>query len=256
MSHNRRLFGIVLALAAFWAPEPWAQQDSAMPPPLKPLTAPVVVELFTSQSCSSCPPADAVLGELADHNNIIALGCHVTYWDHLDWKDTLSLPACTQRQRDYAAQMGSNQVYTPQMVVNGHVEFVGSRRSTAMREVGKAAHSLKAVRAIALNRSGDTLTAQLPPLGFGVAPQTLWLAPIAKPRTQAIKSGENRGRTVTYTNPVAALVNAGAWNGQAETRTIALPAQYPGAPAIDGYILIAQSPPAGPIVAAGQLPLH
>ena len=266
MSQKRRLFWMFAALTGFWALEPLAQQngaqqDSAMPPPLPALSAPVVVELFTSQSCSSCPPADKVLEELDQHDNIIALGCHVTYWDHLDWKDTLSQPFCTQRQRAYAAARGTGQIYTPQMVVNGQVEFVGSNRSKAVREVDKAAKAgaTRALKPIAVTRPGPaTLTVLLPQLdpaqlAPGAPPQTLWLLTYRNQHTQSMRSGENRGRTVAYVNPVSALTALDTWDGQAATRTYPLPPELANTPETDGYVILAQSPPTGPITAAGKV---
>ena len=96
-------------------------------------TRPIVVELFTSQGCSSCPPADAVLAELTGRPDILALGFHVDYWDRLGWKDPLSAPGSTTRQKDYAAQFGGHEIYTPQIVVDGERQVVGSRRRLARR---------------------------------------------------------------------------------------------------------------------------
>lgn len=214
---------------------------------LPPLKGPVVVELFTSQSCSSCPPADEVLSEVAKHENVIALGCHVTYWDHLNWKDTLSLPVCTERQRAYAGQKGSGRVYTPQMVVNGDAEFVGSNRIDARREIAKAANGLAA---IVLERDGDTLTARLPALTGPARPHTLWLTVIAPDHTQAVRSGENRGRTIDYTHPVKELADIGPWNGEARSVAIALPAAARDGK-VQGLALLANAGRTGPIAAAG-----
>ena len=100
--------------------------------------SPVVVELFTSQSCSSCPPADRNLGKLSENPNVIALGFHVTYWNHLHWEDTLSNEFSTKRQRSYAAAFRNGRVYTPQMVVNGEQEFVGSNGSKVNAALKKA----------------------------------------------------------------------------------------------------------------------
>ena len=257
MSHNRPLFWTLTALfgaalIAFWAAAPQAQQDFAAPAAAR---GPVVVELFTSQSCSSCPPADAVLDELDHRDNIIALGCHVTYWDHLDWKDTLSQPFCTQRQRAYAAARGSGRVYTPQMVVNGQVEFIGSNRGKAVQEVNKAAKA-GAIRPITITRSGPgTLRVTLPHLGPGAPRQTLWLLTYRNKHSQSIGSGENRGRTVAYVNPVSALAPLDTWDGQATTRTYALPPERINAPDTDGYVILAQAPTIGPILAAGKISL-
>jgi hypothetical protein len=95
-------------------------------------TRPVVVELFTSQSCSSCPPADALLGELARRGDVVALGFHISYWDGVGWKDPFSSRSSTDRQRAYARLFGLGQVYTPQMVVDGDREMVGSDRDQVL----------------------------------------------------------------------------------------------------------------------------
>ena len=248
MTMKRRHLWIFAGLISFWAVEPWAQQDSAQPPPLPHLDTPVVVELFTSQSCSSCPPADAYLGELAKQDNIIAIGCHVTYWDHLNWKDTLSLALCTQRQRDYAAARDSNRVYTPQMVVNGQAEFVGSNRSQGRREIVKGAGKLKA---IPMTRDGESLTFTLPQLD-GAPKQTLWLMAYQTHHTQSMRSGENRGRTITYVNAATSLTRLDPWNGQALTKTMPLPAKLAAAANTDDYVLLSQSGPGGALTAAGK----
>ena len=214
---------------------------------LAPAHGPVVVELFTSQSCSSCPPADALLGELAKNNhNIIAFSCHVTYWDHLNWRDTLSRKFCTERQRAYAAHMGSRQVYTPQMVVNGTHGFVGSNRTDAQRYISSGA--VLPIK-LALNKN-DTISATLPALPQGASPQTLWLIRYHDAHTQAIKSGENRGKTITYTNSIEAMNAVGVWDGRAQT--FQFPAPEGKAPN-PGYAVIAQPNGFGAISAAGRL---
>lgn len=216
---------------------------------------PLVVELFTSQSCSSCPPADALLGELqAQNQDIIALSCHVTYWDHLNWHDTLSHKFCSDRQRAYARQMKKRQVYTPQMVVNGRHEFVGSNRSEAQRLL----HSGTVQKIVLEHSDGQTLTATLPTLTQGPKLQTLWLLSYRTSTTQVIASGENGGRTVTYTHSVDTLDQVGTWSGQAQTLSFPRPnadpedATSPPA-ATHGYALIAQPYGFGPIAAAGKL---
>ena len=207
---------------------------------------PVVVELFTSQSCSSCPPADALLGELAKHDNVIALGCHVTYWDHLNWRDTLSRKFCTDRQRAYARHMDAHQVYTPQMVVNGDVQFVGSNRTEATRAIASST-----VQTIKLERADDnTITATLPALTGGPTLQTLWLMRTHSDHTQAIKSGENRGKTITYVNSVETLEQVGTWSGTAQTLSFPLPKGEAENPS---YVLIAQPQGFGAITAAGRI---
>jgi len=164
------------------------------------VTAPVVVELYTSQSCSSCPPADKVLGELARNDNVIALGCHVTYWNHLHWKDTLSNPECTTRQRQFNNDRHSNRIYTPQMVVNGEVEFVGSRGQKAASEVNQA----QAIVPIILQKNGSNIAASLSQDLASNDYVYEWIEFDDKFH-QDIPSGENRGRSITYSNPVRSI---------------------------------------------------
>ena len=222
--------------------------DAAAPVPAPNSSAPVVVELFTSQSCSSCPPADALLGELAKHDNVIALGCHVTYWDHLNWRDTLSRKFCTNRQRAYARHMGANQVYTPQMVVNGTGQFVGSNRAKASQAI--ASSTVQTIKLEISDTDTGTLTATLPALTGGPSLQTLWLMRTHSDHTQAIKSGENRGKTITYVNSVETLDQLGTWSGTAQTLSFPVPKGEAENPS---YVLIAQPQGFGAITAAGRL---
>lgn len=257
MNVKRTLALTAAALAALWVTEPWAafgQMLGLGGPIADPgLKTPVVAELFTSQSCSSCPPADEVLGELAAIDNVIALGCHVTYWDHLNWKDTLSLPACTERQRAYAREQGSNRVYTPQMVINGRAEFVGSNRFDAQRRLDAAKGQ---VLPLALEWMNGALSVSLPALKRPAQTElTLWLAAIGPDRTQSIRSGENRGRTLHYVHPVSALAPIGTWDGQAGTRTLPPPDGFV-TPDTEGLALLVHEGRTGgrtgPIRAAGM----
>lgn len=205
---------------------------------------PVVVELFTSQSCSSCPPADKVLSKLAEQDNIIALSCNVTYWNHLHWKDTLSREFCTERQRNYARIKGQRGPYTPQIIVNGSGETVGSRGGEVNRLI-KQAHT---IGEITISPKVGSLDINLPDLQDGQYKLTLFT--FGPAHTQDIPSGENRGRTVTYTNPVDDLVELGAWNGDTQIMEFDTSAYQPRG----GYAVIAQDA-RGVIHAAGQLKL-
>jgi hypothetical protein len=207
-----------------------------------PTDAPIVIELFTSQSCSSCPPADKNLAELSQNPNIIPLAFHVTYWDHLHWKDTLSREFATQRQRTHARYNSSNRVYTPQMVINGSEQFVGSRKD----RIRSALKNAKPLKAITLIQNGDTLTAHLP--ATYESKYTLWLAGVQNTHTQKIPSGENRGKTVDYHNAVLTLENIGDWNGAHEKRTLNSASET----GIDHYVLFAQKGGYGEILAAGK----
>ena len=121
--------------------------------------SPVVLEMFTSQSCSSCPPADRVLSQLeAQNDNIIALSCHVTYWNHLHWKDTLSKEFCSTRQRDYVRTLRSRGPYTPQIMINGKHTMVGSQGGKIVRAIENAAP----IKSIGLSLDNDQLNIKLP----------------------------------------------------------------------------------------------
>lgn len=174
----------------------------------------VVVELFTSQSCDSCPSADAVLRELAPRRDVLALSWHVTYWNRLGWQDRFSLPEATERQRRYARTVrdslyGQHQVYTPQMVVQGAVGCVGSNRAmvgAALREA--------ATLPVALTLRGDAggLEAVVPE---GQGRGTLLLVGFDPEHVTPVSSGENRGRTLVHAHVVRSLVELGAWSGAA-----------------------------------------
>lgn len=204
---------------------------------------PVVVELFTSQGCNSCPPADRVLGELAERPDVLPLSFHVTYWDRLGWPDTLGLEAATERQRGYARAMDSRRVYTPQAVIGGRIELVGSRR----REVREIIDLLagRPAPAPSLIVDGDRIR-----VGAGEGAATLWLISFDERRTVAIERGENAGRTITYHNVVREIRPLGEWSGAPVD--LALPAPPPGSATSDRALLL-QAEGLGPILAVARL---
>jgi hypothetical protein len=169
---------------------------------------PTVVELFTSQGCSSCPPADALLGELATRTDVIALGFHISYWDSLGWKDPFSSPQSTERQRAYA-RLFEDQVYTPQLVVGGTREVVGSRRAEVMAALREASHEPIAPVVFAADRHSVTIG---PAATAGSAGQVV-LVRFARKRTTHVGAGENARRTAEDTNGVQALATLGTWQG-------------------------------------------
>lgn len=176
---------------------------------------PVVVELFTSQGCSSCPPADAVLRELSDQRaDVLPLAFHVTYWNNLGWRDPFSFDEATQRQRRYASEKGLGSVYTPQMVVDGGAEFVGSDRETALAAIHAAqAQALRSVP-VRAERDLDQVKVQI---GAGAGSATVLLIGYDPRHQTPVGRGENSGRTLTEANIVRAMVPAGEWRGQALT---------------------------------------
>ena len=207
----------------------------------KPTIHPVVVELFQSQGCSSCPPANLNLLGLVDRPDVLALSFGVTYWDQLGWKDTFASAKNTQRQWDYAKGLHHDNVGTPQMVINGRTDIVGIDG----HEVERA---IKAARlpdeAPDLNLSGGALT-----IGDARAPKTgadVWLVRYDPRIVQvAIKRGENGGRTLPHRNVVRELIRLGSWSGA--HATFYLPAA--GDPAWNSAVLV-QGVGGGPILAA------
>jgi hypothetical protein len=172
----------------------------------------VLVELFTSQSCSSCPPADVLLGELARRPDVVALGFHVDYWDRLGWKDPFSLPEATRRQRDYGRQFNLRAIYTPQLVVDGVAEMVGSDRAAVTRALA-AARPGDGV-AVALARDGVSVLVRVAE-GAVAAPARVQLVGYTPGATTRVLGGENSGRTLADTNAVRRLETLGSWTGPA-----------------------------------------
>lgn len=182
--------------------------------------APVIVELFTSEGCSSCPPADALLSQLAKTQpvsgaEIIALGEHVDYWDHGGWADRFSSHRLTVRQNDYANSFRKDTVYTPQMIVDGQSQFVGSDEDAARDAIARAARRLKA--RVALARTGDALSVrvdQIPPSAGG-GPADVVLAITESGLSSSVGGGENAGRRLGHSAVVRQFTPLGTVSGGA-----------------------------------------
>ena len=194
---------------------------------LAPLTAaaaaerPVVVELFTSEGCSSCPPADAYLTELArGRSDVLPLAFHVTYWDRLGWRDLYSLEAATERQARYGAHFGDGS-YTPEMVVDGRKGLVGSDRDAGEAAISAARRQDRDVADVTASLDGGTVSVTLGP-GRGSA-RVVLVGYDAQHRT-AVGRGENSGRTLVESNIVRSIRQIGQWSGAAATLTAAAPA--------------------------------
>ena len=177
---------------------------------------PIVVELFTSQGCSSCPPADKLLGELAQRPDVIALGYHISYWDHLGWKDPLSSEASTERQKAYATRL-SGRIYTPEMVIEGVDEFVGSHRDEVLAALRQAHPAVTAPVIFGADRRSVTI-------GPGRGSGEVRLVRFAQHRATQVGAGENAGRALEDSNAVEAFTRLGAWTGAAA----AFPIEPPG----------------------------
>jgi hypothetical protein len=189
-----------------------------------------VIELFTSQGCSSCPPADKLMLEMAKDPSLIILSLPVDYWDYLGWKDTLAHSAFTYRQKAYSAMRGDRQVYTPQVVVNGAAHAVGSDRAAIDKAIlaTKQQASVLSVD-IRIEKADGALKVVLP-ASPGASGQ-IWVLPMVKERAVQIGRGENTGRSVTYANVVRGVTRVGSWDGAAQTLSIpaeAVPAESEG----------------------------
>jgi len=215
--------------------------------------ADVLVELFTSQGCSSCPPADSLLAELAEHEDVVALAYHVDYWDYLGWKDTFARPEFSARQRQYSKKTDRQWIgrkmrglFTPEIVVQGKDSLVGSSRAGVIGRV--AAHAAQAPAAdLRLERDGKDLIVSIRPTGSAAGAASILLARYTPSQSVMIKRGENAGKTVSYTHIVTHLDVIGEWNGR-DARQIRV-GQTPGP-----VVVFAQGERLGPVIAVAQMP--
>jgi hypothetical protein len=201
-----------------------------------------VLELFTSQGCSSCPPADRILGRLASDPETLALSFPVDYWDYIGWKDTLAAPGFTARQRAYAEADGTGEVYTPQIIVNGLTDVVGSDMAAiaqAERDTDRRGDVLSVPLSVA--ERGGKLEVAIGGAAAGASQREagIYLVGFARSRTVSVQRGENAGATLTYANVVRTMVKLGEWNGAAMTLEADLAqARADGA---DAYAVILQA---------------
>lgn len=207
----------------------------------------VFVELFTSQGCSSCPPAEKFLAELARRDDLIALEFHVDYWGYLGWKDPFSSAEFTKRQHAYAARMNRRYVYTPQMVMNGTEQATGSRRGQVLRAI-EAARALPQVGVSVIKVDHKTAMLNIDG-GFRLSrTATVWLFAYDQKHTTKVLRGENAGQTLVNTNVVRAIRNVGTWRGQA--KKIKLPLSMMGINGQDRCAIVIQDGPGGRIYGA------
>ena len=178
-----------------------------------------VLELYTSQGCSSCPPADALLKSYIEKDGVLALSFNVTIWDSLGWKDTLASHKWTKRQRAYAQNRGDGQVYTPQTIVNGMTHAVGSDRNSIDGEIKITEEQTKGMRvALSVAADGDGMQVDAPTWSVARAAPvdaTLWLVKFTPRVEVTVERGENSGRKIAYHNVVRDLISVGNWRGEA-----------------------------------------
>ena len=216
---------------------------------------PIVVELFTSQSCYSCPPAEELLGKLAGQRDLVALEFHVDYWNSLvyglagRWADVHSSPAHTERQRTYAKRLPGG-VYTPQMVVDGRAQAVGSRARDVEQAVAAARSSATARLAVSVDRVGEGLAVRI---AGSVSPQPtpVWLVRYLDRETTRVQAGENRGKTLTNHHIVTRIDQIGVHTGDKSALTAATEFA-PG----EGCAVLVQSAELGPVLGAADCQLH
>jgi hypothetical protein len=209
---------------------------------------PAVVELYTSQGCSSCPPADAVLGELAQLPNVVALAFHVAYWDSIGWSDHFALPIAVQRQRRYEETLGLSSAFTPQAVVDGRGSFVGSDKRRILSAIIEPRDTIP----IELQVAHGELTVTLPGRE-GRAGYEVNLAAYLPQAQTRVGRGENSGRTLTEFNIVRQFRTLGPWNGQEAVFRVPLAAMPADATRV---AVLLQRTDQGPIAGSATLALR
>ena len=213
----------------------------------------VVVELFTSQGCSACPPADALMEELCRRPGVLGISYNIDIWDYLGWRDTLARPEFSRRQRMYARALGARRVYTPQMVINGHRQVVGNARAKVLAAIAEEMHGPGCQHVpMTLRPTPQTLEVEIgetPALAGRDA--TLWLISMRERVRVKIRHGENRGREITYHHVARRIMPAGMWHGRA------LRLSLPRAEIMTGHAdmcaALLQLDTHGPVVAAAVL---
>jgi hypothetical protein len=176
-----------------------------------------VIELFTSQGCSSCPPADKLAGELARDPSLVVLSLAIDYWDYLGWKDTLALPGHANRQRAYSKVRGDREVYTPQVVVNGVTHVLGSDKQAIEKAVTQT-HKQANILSVPVSLSvADNQISVSVPAAANTPKGEIWLCPVTRNAPVEIGRGENSGHAITYYNVVRRWVKLGDWTGAARS---------------------------------------
>ena len=205
----------------------------------------IVVELFTSQGCSSCPPADAFLHELAKRPDVVALSLHVDYWDYIGWKDVFADPKYTKRQHGYAQAGKRRSVYTPQMIIQGRDHVVGNHPMD-VSDLIKTYQSRGQAVALNVRREGGQVVIRAEG-GQGVGPMLVQLVRFEPKATVDIRRGENAGRKITYANVVRAWDVVGEWDG---SKPLSMKARARGDLPV---AVIVQRKGFGPIMAAARV---
>ena len=205
----------------------------------------VLIELYTSQGCSSCPPADALLKELASRDDVIPLALHVDYWDYIGWKDEFADPAYADRQRAYAHAAGQRTIYTPQMIVGGKDHVVGYKPMRLAELIEKHSNGAEAAQ-IKLDRTGGSVKVRVN-AARDIGPTIVQLVRYMPEATVAIGRGENAGKTISYANIVTEWRVLGKWDGYSPY-AVEAPAH-----GNEPIVIVLQKPNNGPVLAAARL---
>ncbi len=243
------VFSLLTVFLTVFASPSFAQEVPVSGDQAKPVRA--VVELFTSQGCSSCPPADALLKTLADDPSIIAVSLPVDYWNYLGWKDTFASPRNTERQRNYARARGDGAIYTPQAVVNGLIPVNGASKDAIENAIVTTLKTAGPTQvAVRFWQERNTLNFALGSDIPGHAPReaTIWLGVVQMSGLVPVKNGENAGKTLTYTNIVRELTPIGIWKGQ--PLLVQLPRAAMMQADVQKIVVLVQEGRSGPIIGA------
>lgn len=257
MSYGIRMV-MIAAVAALLSLAPFVRPAAAGEHPAGAGEPKVVVELFTSQGCSRCLPADAYLAELARRPDIVALSFHVDYWNYVGWRDPFSSTRWSERQREYGTKLNRRFVYTPQIVVDGQEESIGSRRARIETLIAAARKERKLAITVS-HPDDDSLRVSIGRGGGdggteSDAPATIWVALYDAMHATTIGTGENKGTTLTNANVVRTLERVGTWRGRPMEITVAL-ADF-GAAGRDGCAIIVQRRGVGRILGAKAVALR
>jgi hypothetical protein len=222
-----------------------------------------VIELFTSQGCSSCPPADKIMGELAQDPSVIAMSMPIDYWDYLGWKDTLADSRFSARQKAYSKMRGDREVYTPQAIINGSAHVIGSDRNSIEDAIGvtRKENGVMSIP-VTMTQSGKQLTVSVAaaskgPAAHGETHGEVWICSISKAVPISIARGENRGKEITYYNVVRNLLKIGDWNGDSGSWTVPIDkVAHEGVDAAVAYVQDGSGDKPGPMLGAAYTSLH
>lgn len=219
-----------------------------------------MVELFTSQGCSSCPAADEILGDLSKDPSIVALSMPIDYWDYLGWKDTLADNRFTARQKAYSQMRGDRDVYTPQVIVNGSAHVIGSDRAAIERSVGDTRKNQDVMSVpVSMSVSGSQLNVSVASASGNRLSDhgEIWICAISKSVPIAIGRGENSGREVIYHNVVRSWLKVGDWTGEAGTWAVPMEnIVHNGVDAAVVYVQDGNRERPGPMLGAAYILLH